>query len=234
MQWMQFYLLDQVVIFIVGYIIFRIIGKKAVQQMTAFDLFFVILIGANLLLGKYNGELWTSVFTSFIFALLYKGFSYLLLHQICRWFLVPAPVVLIRNGRINMKGLKQAKMSIKQLLGKIREKGYSKIPEIELAMMEEDGAISVIPIKKTNSTLKEHVDHHTIPIPVVMDGEILDLNLQYLNRTRDWLNDQLQKYNESLDTVCQIKLAFLNEHGEVEVDTMNKVFLESPNEAVQD
>ncbi|MGA9174869.1 MAG: YetF domain-containing protein, partial [Thermoactinomyces sp.] len=58
-----------------------------------------------------------------------------------------------------------------------------------------------------------------IPIPLIIDGEIIDHNLKYIDRDRNWLYTNLQAYNIDPKNVKNIILATYNQNGYVEVDT---------------
>ena len=53
--------------------------------------------------------------------------------------------MLIRNGNIDEGGLKRERLTVNELLGKLREKGYADPKDIDIALIEESGQISVIP-----------------------------------------------------------------------------------------
>lgn len=103
-----------------------------------------------------------------------------------RWLLVVSPTVLIRNGDIDERGLRKERLTVNELLGKLREKGYADPADIDLAIIEETGEVSVIPKEEARAVqvrdLNMEAERNFIPIPLILDGEILDHNLKYLQK----------------------------------------------------
>jgi uncharacterized membrane protein YcaP (DUF421 family) len=85
------------------------------------------------------------------------------------------------------------------------------------------GKFSVIP--KSNqrplqpSDLNMQPSPTFIPIPVVLEGQIIDHNLKYLQKDRDWLELQLKAQALSMDDIKKVTLAVVNQKGFLEVDT---------------
>ena len=111
-------------------------------------------------------------------------------------FLVVSPTVLIRNGNIDKGGLKRERLTVNELLGKLREKGYADPKDIDLALIEESGQISVIPKSEARPVQPRDLNLETkrnfVPIPLILDGEIIEHNLKYLKKTKEWLFQKLE------------------------------------------
>jgi uncharacterized membrane protein YcaP (DUF421 family) len=139
-----------------------------------------------------------------------------------RWLLVVSPTVLIRNGDIDERGLKKERLTVNELLGKLREKGYADPADIDLAIIEETGEVSVIPTEEARAVqvrdLNMEAERNFIPIPLILDGEILDHNLKYLQKNRSWLYEKLEEKGHSPKQLSLITLGTLNDRGDISLD----------------
>jgi uncharacterized membrane protein YcaP (DUF421 family) len=211
------------VIFLVSYIFLRIAGKKAVSEMNSFDLLFVLILGTVVSEPLVTKQVGRALLYAASIVAFYYLFAYLTLNNKLRWLLIASPTVLIRGGDIDEKGLRKAKITTGELLAELRTKGYTKASDVELAILEDMGKFSVIP--KSNSRPLQPSDFNMvsspafIPIPVIMDGQIIDHNLKYLQKDREWLELQLNSNNLSMENVEKLTLAVVNQKGSIEIDT---------------
>ncbi|MEQ6391190.1 DUF421 domain-containing protein [Bacillaceae bacterium S4-13-58] len=212
-------------IFIGGYIFLRLAGKKAVSEMNSFDLLFVVVMGTIVAEPLVDKEVHRALLYAGAFLVLYIGFSFATMSNKLRWLLVASPTVLIRNGDIDEKALKKVKITINELLSNLRIKGYLNPKDIELAVLEDMGQFSVIP--KATARPVETSDIHLvpkptfIPIPVVMDGQILDHNLKYLKKDREWLRMHLGTHSLSFDDLDKITIALVNQSDTLDIDIVS-------------
>ncbi len=126
MLWMVWvFLLKPVIVFSIAYILFRLAGKKAVSQMNNFDLLLTFAIGTIISEPILTSKLPMSIYYAGAFLVLYLIMSKLSLSNKWRWLLVVSPTVLIRNGDIDERGLRKERLTVNELLGKLREKGYA-------------------------------------------------------------------------------------------------------------
>ena len=109
-----------------------------------------------------------------------------------------------------VKGLKKVRMPMNELLSQLRVKGFTDTQNIAIAIMEETGDLSVIPMSAYRpvqpNDLNLNVKREYLPIPLVMDGQILYHNLRYLQLDQDWLMNEVEKMGE---TIKKITLATL-------------------------
>ncbi|MEH7414695.1 DUF421 domain-containing protein [Neobacillus drentensis] len=208
-----------VIIFIAGYLFLRVTGKKAVSQMHSFDLLYIFIL-TNIISSPVEVEhLGKAMIFAVITVILYKILIRLSLHNKLRWILYESPTVIIHNGDIDRKGLKKIRMPMNELLSHLRVKGYTDIQSIAIAVMEETGNISVIPkseyrpVQPNDLNLK--VKKEYLPIPLIMDGQIVYHNLKYLNLDRGWLINELEKAGEKIENIT---LATYLEDGKLFID----------------
>lgn len=217
------YVVMPLFIFVFSYLLFRIAGKKAVAEMNSFDLLFVVVVSTIVSQPISSFRIWETILYAGVFFLVYLLFSFLSLDNRLRHYLVEKPTVLIKNGDIQEKGLRKEQMTTASLLGKIRQKGYANAQDVELAVMEDTGKISVIPKAKARALQPQDIQLEPtptfIPIPLIMNGEVLQKNLKYLNKDFSWLQEKLQAHNVSFNDISDVTLATYNQDGTVHVDT---------------
>lgn len=96
-------------------------------------------------------------------------------------------------------------MPVNELLSHLRIKGYTDTQNIAMAVMEDTGSISVIPKSECRpvqpNDLNLSVKKEYLPIPLIMDGQILDHNLKYLQLDRTWLINEVKKMGEKVENI---------------------------------
>src|SRR3954467_10837218 len=192
-------------VFAAGFLFLKITGKKAVSQMHTFDLLYVFVLTNIISTPLEVNHIGKALGFAVIIVLLYKLLVRLSLHNKFRWILYESPTVLTRNGDIDRNGLKKVRMPMNELLSQLRVKGYTDTQNIAIAVMEETGSISVIPKSEYRpvqpNDLKLMVKKEYLPIPLIMDGQILDHNLKYLQLDREWLMNEVEKMGEKVKSI---------------------------------
>ncbi|WP_251028612.1 DUF421 domain-containing protein [Bacillus sp. ISL-18] len=206
-------------VFVVGYLLLRFTGKKAVAQMHTFDLLYILIL-TNIISSPVEVmNMGKAITYAGITVILYKIFIRLSLHNKLRWMLYASPTVLIHNGDIDRKALKKVRMPMNELLSHLRVKGYTDIQSISIAVMEATGSISVIPKSDYRPVqpkdLNLQVKKEYIPIPLIMDGQVVYHNLKYLQLDYSWLIGELEKRGEKIENIT---LATYHDDGQLSID----------------
>ncbi|MBK5480694.1 DUF421 domain-containing protein [Peribacillus sp. TH16] len=206
-------------IFVVGYLFLRLSGKKAVAQMHTFDLLYILVLTNIISSPVEDNNLGKAITYAGITVILYKIFIRISLHNKLRWVLYESPTVLIQNGDIDIKGLKKVRMPINELLAHLRVKGYTDTQNIAIAVMEETGSISVIPKSEYRpvqpNDINLSVKKEYLPIPLILDSQIVYHNLKYLQLNQSWLINELEKMGEKIENIT---LATFLEDGKLFID----------------
>ena len=207
------------IVFIAGYLFLRVTGKKAVAQMHTFDLLYIFVLTNIISTPVETSKVGKALIYAAIIVILYKIFVRLSLHNKLRWILYESPTVLIRNGDIDRNGLKKVRMPVNELLSHLRVQGYTDTQNIAMATMEETGNISVItkseyrPVQPND--LNINVKKEYLPIPLIMDSQIVYHNLKYLQLDQSWLMNEVQKMGEKVENIT---LATYLENGTLFID----------------
>lgn len=138
-------------IFILVMIGFRIMGNQAVGRLTAFDLVVVIALGALMgaPLADDSLNIWMASTAVATLVALQQLTAYLTLKskRIAKW-VIGEPVKLIENGEIKNRGLARSRLTYENLIEELRLKGFTQVADVEMAYLEPEGQVSVIPKKE--------------------------------------------------------------------------------------
>ncbi len=199
-------------LYLVTIAIMRIMGKSTIVQMTPYDLVAIIIIGTLASEPLISTKFIPTIIALGILVLLHVLFSLLTLNQIGNTLFLGQPTLLIKKGEILEDNLEKAHLSVGQLLSILRSKGYPKVNDVEYALLEPIGELSVIPTAANTPVTVEHmnitIQDEGLPIAVIVDGKIQKHNLTLLDLDKDWLNKEL----EHQDSVPKdIIYAYVNE-----------------------
>jgi len=115
--------------------------------------------------------------------------------ECARKYLCGKPSVLIEQGRIQVKQMKYQQVNLNDLLEELRLKGFYNIEDIEYAILETSGELSIIPrtsrMGVTKSDLNIHSIQDKVPVTLILDGRINYNNLKVIRKDIHWLEEQL-------------------------------------------
>ena len=177
------------------FLIYRLLGKREVGQLGIIDLVVTILIAELASISIENTDV--TIFKSVIPILTLMGLEMILAFVSLkkphiRKFIDGSPSVIIKNGKVNYKEMINQKYSLEDLLSQIREKGYRSIEDIEYAILENNGTLSIFEYAGKKSPF---------PMPIILDGEIQSDTLKHLKKNDDWVLTILQRRNINLSDV---------------------------------
>ena len=178
----------------------QLLGKTQITQITPFDFISALVLGELVGNALYDDEIGV---VKILFALGLWGLLIFLLETITqkwrktRGILEGRPTIVIHKGVINKKELKKSKLDIDQLRHLLRSKGAFSIQEVEYAILETDGTVSVLKKHQYGAPLNKDLNiaysKVTLPVPVISDGEILRENLDEYNLSEQWLLNEIKK-----------------------------------------
>ncbi|MGN7940116.1 DUF421 domain-containing protein [Virgibacillus sp. 6R] len=215
--------LRTVLSFLVLFSLARILGKKQISHLTFFDYVIGIVIGdmastlaLDIEMKIRNGLIGIVIYTLFSIIIAYgaiKSFKF-------RDLVESSPSILVKNGKIMEKSLFKHKLTYDDLMNGLREKDAFNLSEVEMAILETNGQISVMKKPEYQSLtpkdlgLSMEEDH--APSLVIIDGTLLEKRLNYLGYTRKWLLEEIKKQGAS--KIKDVFLAQINSNGKVYVD----------------
>lgn len=172
-------------------------GKREVGQLGIIDLIVSILIAELVVISieNYNNNIFLSIVPILTLLILQVTLAYLSLRKPkFRIFLDGNPSIMIQNGKVNYKEMLHQKYNLDDLLVQLRDKGYRSIEEIEYAILENSGTLSVFPYPKDKKKTP-------LPMPVILDGHIQTETLKRLNKEEKWIYNLLKNKNINLKDV---------------------------------
>ena len=180
------------------FIITKIMGHKQVAQLDFFDYV------SGITIGSIGAELATELEEPYrpLIALAVYGFSSLVLNLLAhkiprtRKYINGTPTILMDGDKLYRKNLKKAKLDLSEFMLLCREQGYFDLGEIQTAVFEHNGKLSVLPKAEarpaTPEDLKIPAKVAHIGIEVIMDGRVMGENLSRMGRDERWLKKELQ------------------------------------------
>ena len=178
-------------------IAYRIMGKREVGQLGIIDLIISILIAELVALGieKIDQSIWMTLLPMIILVLLEVILGYLSVksRKINKLF-GGKPTIIISNGKIVYKNLINQRYSLDDLLLELRKKSISSIEDVEYALLETNGELSIFPYNTFK--IKEN-----IPLPFIIEGIIQEDILKQINKSKIWVNSLLDSNNLDLNNV---------------------------------
>ncbi len=184
-------IINTVSIYFIILIIIRLLGKREIGEISIFDLVVLLLIADISTIGIQNNNLLISIISLLCLLILQKVLAYIVLkYPKTRTLFDGKYSIIIINNKVNIKEMKKQKYSFDDLITQARVQGIISLDEIELAILEASGELSVFKKKEYKTTL-----------PVIVSGEIDQESLTYLNISIDVLNKELTKLNKACNEI---------------------------------
>ena len=181
------------------FIITKIMGHKQVAQLDFFDYISGITIGS--IAAELATDLeapWKPLIALVIYGLVSVILG-LLTHKFprTRKYINGTPTIVMSGGKIYRENLKKAKLDLSEFLLLCREQGYFDLDEIQTAVFEYNGRVSVLPKAAKRPATPEDmiipVKACDVGVEVIMDGRILGENLSRMGRNEKWLEKQMKQ-----------------------------------------
>lgn len=186
----------------------KLLGKKQVSQLSLFDYVIGISIGnfAAEITMNMETNLINGIIAMVVFGLIAYLVSIVTMKSIrLRRFFMGVPTPLIQDGKIIEKNLKKVKFDVNDLLEECRSKNYFDINEIECALMESKGTLSILPKGEYKPiTIKDMNIKPTkqgLVANVIIDKKIMKENLKNMNKDEKWLKQQLKEKGYKLEDI---------------------------------
>jgi uncharacterized membrane protein YcaP (DUF421 family) len=190
------------------FLVTKLIGKKQVSQLSLFDYVIGISIGnfaAEMTINLESEELY-----GIIAVLLFGGIAYLVsvgtMKSIkLRRFFMGSPTILIEHGKILQDNFYKVKYDINDMLEQCRVNGYFDISEIDYAIVEANGELSILakseylPVNRNDMKLK--VSKNGLCANVIIDGKVMYNNLKKIKKDEKWLNKELKLKGKDISDI---------------------------------
>ncbi|MFY0545710.1 DUF421 domain-containing protein [Brevibacillus sp. H7] len=213
----------------------KLIGKRQIRQLTYIEYIVGISIGsiAAFMATEADGPVYHSLIALSIFALFPVLMEWLSLKsKVIRDFVEGKATILIKDGKILEDNLKQERLSAEDLMEHLRIKNAFKVADVEFALMEPSGEISVLLKAENQPVTPKHlglpVSPAEEPQTVIIDGNIMDESLANLGLNRNWMRAELEKAGVALENVF---LGQVDKGGQLYLDLYDdKIQVAQPQE----
>lgn len=202
--------------------VIRVMGKSELSKMDPFEMVILFMIAElaaipieSLDIPLFNGAaailtlLFLEVLISFLstksnkFNLLLNG----------------KPSILIDRGGINIKEMKNQRITVDDLMEQLRLKNYPSISDIEYAVLEANGDLSVIPKPEkappTRKDMNITTSSQVMPMVLISDGKLYENNLKLLGKEESYLKKELAR--AKITDYTQVFLCFFDENRQLHV-----------------
>ena len=189
------------IIYILVLVIMRIMGKREIGQMQPFELVIAIMIAdlASVPMADTGIPISNGIIPILALLLFQLIISIINLKSITlRKIICGKPRILIYRGKIDEQALKKEKITINELQERLRQKSIFTIGDVEYAILETSGEISVIQKPEKRNIIVEDLnitpEYEGIPYDLVIDGKIMYENLKKIGKDEKWLQKQVEKF----------------------------------------
>ncbi|MDF1997410.1 DUF421 domain-containing protein [Peribacillus frigoritolerans] len=217
------------------FLVTKLLGKKQLSQLSYFEYVVGITIGsigAEVITGLERNISVGIIGIVTIAAISFIIGAISLKSKMVRDLVEGKGTVFIKDGKIMEDNLKKERYTTDELLELLRKKDTFQVSDVEFAVLEATGDLSVM-LKKENQPLTAKDLNLVVasvkePQTVIMDGEILDEPLATIGRSRGWLHTELEKLGVTIENVF---LGQINSYGELTVDLFDDILqVPSPQE----
>jgi uncharacterized membrane protein YcaP (DUF421 family) len=202
------------ILYIAVLISIRIMGKAEIAQMNSFDLVITLLIAEVAAVPMENNTIpmvyGIASLSGLVFLQTLVSFLALKSRKVAR-FLMGSPAILIDNGVISYAQLRKERITLDELLEQLRCEGYFNLADVQYAILETDGNLSIV----AKSTYKNppEVEFKHLPISLILDGRILKEGLKVANKDFNWLYSNLKEHK--IEDVRDVLICILDENDKL-------------------
>ena len=181
-----------ILLYFIIIICFRIMGKKEVGELGIIDLIVTILIAelSAICIENYQKSILVSLIPMISLVILQVLLSYISLkNSKIRNILDGKPSIIIKKGKVMFKEMSKLRYTLDDLISQLREKGIKSIEEVDYAILENSGTLSIFQKEKD------------YPLPIILDGVIDYDVLKEIGKDTIWIHKLLIKQNLKLEDV---------------------------------
>ncbi|QOX65826.1 DUF421 domain-containing protein [Anoxybacterium hadale] len=177
-------------------------GRRKLSELPVYDFLSIIVIGS--VIGADIAEpdvphLPTLFAVVLIIVLQYLVSCVLLYNKKIARKITFGPTVVIQNGQFIKSNMKRLKYPVENVMMALREKDIFDLNEVEFAIIEGSGNISVLKkpefLPVTPSDMKLKAEQKNLAVPLIIDGKLQEGNLKQLNHDKAWLAKQLAQFD---------------------------------------
>ena len=185
---------------VILFLIAKVIGHKQVAQLEFFDYITGITIGsiAAELATTLDKPWWKPMISMLVFGSITVALSIITRRFAkSRKFINGTPTIIMNDGKLYRENMKKAKLELSEFLLLCRQEGYFNLNDIQTAVFEYNGKLSILPVSTKRPLNPEDMELNPKPehtgTEIIMDGRVMDDNLKRKGLNDDWLQKELKK-----------------------------------------
>ena len=190
-----------IILYIIILIVMRLMGKREIGQLQPFELVIAIMIAdlASIPMTEAGIPIWSGIIPILALLIMHLIISMINMKSIkIREIVCGKPTILIYRGKIDEQMLKRERFTINELEERLRGNNVSNIGDVEYAILETSGQLTVIQKPNKRNTIPEDFnimpDYEGISYDLVIDGVIMRDNLQKIGKNYEWLKKSVKKF----------------------------------------
>ncbi len=213
-------ILRTLIFYVALLVIVRLMGKREMDSLSPFDLVVAVMIGEMATISIENleipvGEILIPLLTLAGAELL---ISFLMLKSDrLRGLIDGSPTLLVKDGVILEKNMGTIRYNLTDLLAQLRLAGHPNVDDVEVAILETNGKLSVVPKSQKRSITPEDLQLPTryegLLVPLIKDGIVVEHNLEEIGLTLGWLRRQLEE--RGISAAEDVFLATIDSDGKL-------------------
>ncbi|KYP80694.1 hypothetical protein AYW79_12230 [Ferroacidibacillus organovorans] len=179
----------------------RLMGKREIGKLSIFDLVVSIIIAevSAMALQDLRVPIWHGALIIFFLVAFQIGMSFLSMRNRKIHDLIEGrPTVLVANGEINDREMRRTRYNMNDLLMQLREKNIANVADVEFAILETSGKLSVFEkaekMPATAQDLRLRVAKTEMPISLIVDGHLDHSKLAQIGKSKQWLIKELKAH----------------------------------------
>lgn len=203
-----------IVLYFIILIIFRLMGKREIGELSILDLVVFIMLAEIAVIGIEDTKdpLFHTVLPMVVLLIIQLSLAYVSLKsERIRHLIDGKPTIIIHKGKIDEKAMAKQRYNFDDLLMQLREKDIQHIHDIEIAILEPSGRLSVFQ--------KEEKSDNDFTWPIILDGEIQQEGLHKMDKDEHWLRKELR--DRGYKNVSDISFCSY-ENGTFHIDLYNE------------
>lgn len=190
-----------IILYILVLIVMRMMGKREIGQLQPFELAISIMIAdlASVPMADIGIPIFDGIIPILVLLVMHLVISNINLRSIkIRKVICGKPSILVYRGKIDEKALKREKFTVNELQERLRGNNVFNVADVEYAILETSGQISVIQKPNKRTTTPEDFDimpdYEGMTYDLVVDGKIMYENLKALGKDYNWLEKEARKF----------------------------------------
>ena len=190
-----------IILYILVLLVMRLMGKREIGQLQPFELAISIMIAdlASIPMTDIGIPIFNGIIPILGLLTMHLIISVINLKSMkAREIICGKPSILIYRGKINEEILKKERFTINELEERLRTSNVFNFGDVEYAILETSGQVTVIQKPEKRNTIPEDFnitpEYEGIPYDLVIDGKVMEKNLQQIGKDYNWLKKQAEKF----------------------------------------